>query len=88
MMVPMTKKSVMSAIIRDAIRNSGRSLNQLSRETGITQGMLSRFMRDERTLTISTAERLCTVLGLELGPVKKPQPKTSPQKTTQPKRKP
>ena len=52
--------------IRRAIRKSGLSLNQLAEETGVDDGVLSRFMRDERSITLETAEKLADYLGLEL----------------------
>jgi hypothetical protein len=56
--------AAMVALIRDAVRSSGRSLNELGREAGIDSGRLSRFMRGERDLTLSAAVCLCEVLGL------------------------
>jgi transcriptional regulator with XRE-family HTH domain len=51
---------------RQAVRDSGLSLNELARRTKVSQPQLSRFMRDERTLTLPAAARLCEVLGLTL----------------------
>lgn len=58
-----------SAALRDAIRIDGRSLNALARESGVDSGQLSRFMRDERSLTLDSADKLIVALGLkcELG---------------------
>lgn len=55
-------------IFRAAIRESGKSLRKLADETGIQASQLSYFMRGERGLSIDTAERLASVLGLELVP--------------------
>jgi transcriptional regulator with XRE-family HTH domain len=52
--------------LREAIRQSGRSLNQLSQLSGIDSGRLSRFMRGERDITISAVEKICRALGLHL----------------------
>jgi plasmid maintenance system antidote protein VapI len=52
--------------VRQAIAGSGLSLNQLAKATGVHQAQLSRFMRGERTLTLTAAARLCTYLGLHL----------------------
>jgi transcriptional regulator with XRE-family HTH domain len=54
--------------LRDAIRRSGRSLNQLSKASGVGSNQLSRFMRGLRTLTLPAAEKLCRVLHLCLAP--------------------
>jgi transcriptional regulator with XRE-family HTH domain len=61
----------MTKVIQDTIRDSGLSVLEVARRAGITQGQLSRFMRDERTLTLPAAEKVCRVLGLELRPVPK-----------------
>jgi plasmid maintenance system antidote protein VapI len=52
--------------IRQAIAGCGLSLNQLAGATGVHQAQLSRFMRAERTLTLTAAARLCTHLRLRL----------------------
>lgn len=52
--------------IRDAISQSGLSLNQLAERAGIGRDLLSRFMRSERGLTLKTASRVCEALGLRL----------------------
>jgi hypothetical protein len=60
--------------IREAVRESGRSLGELSRATGVGTDRLSRFMRGERTLTLPAAAALCEALGLGLSP-RRPAPK-------------
>ena len=52
--------------LRDAIRASGRSLNQLSVVCGVGRDRLSRFLRGERGLTLEAAEKICDVLRLHL----------------------
>jgi transcriptional regulator with XRE-family HTH domain len=54
--------------LRQAVRESGRSLSELGRQAGLDHGRLSRFMRGERDLTLSAAARLCAVVGLCLVP--------------------
>src|SRR5262245_16469785 len=56
------------AQLRQAIRGSGLSLNELGRRTGVTEGQLSRFLRGDRTLTLPAAAKVCLYLGLELRP--------------------
>lgn len=60
-----------SETLREAIRRDGRSLNQLARDSGCDDSVLSRFMRDERTITARVLDRLCNVLGLDLRPAGK-----------------
>jgi DNA-binding phage protein len=52
--------------LRNAIVASGRSLNQLSKETGVGADRLSRFVRGQRDLVLSAAERVCRALDLHL----------------------
>jgi DNA-binding phage protein len=52
--------------LREAIRASGRSLRDLESTTGINRSQISRFLRGERDLTLTTAEQLIKALGLKL----------------------
>jgi transcriptional regulator with XRE-family HTH domain len=52
--------------LRRAVAGCGLSLNGLARETGVSAGQLSRFLRGERTLTLKAAARLCAYLKLSL----------------------
>jgi hypothetical protein len=52
--------------LRRAIAGCRLSLNQLAGATGVHQAQLSRFMRAERTMTLTAAGKLCTYLGLRL----------------------
>ena len=52
--------------LQDAIRQSGRSLRDLGRETDVGADRLSRFMRGQRSLTLPGVARLADALGLEL----------------------
>jgi transcriptional regulator with XRE-family HTH domain len=52
--------------LREAIAGCGLSLNQLSQAAGIDRGLLSRFLRHERTLTLAVVAKVSKVLGLSL----------------------
>jgi transcriptional regulator with XRE-family HTH domain len=65
--------------LKDAIRESGQSLNQISKATGVGSNQLSRFMRGERTLTLPVAEKLCDALGLRLVGERKARPRPAPK---------
>jgi len=52
--------------LREAIRQSGQTLNHLSGVCGVGRDRLSRFLRGERDLTLSAAEQICRALGLHL----------------------
>ena len=58
--------------LRRAILQSGMSRYEVSKQTGIDQGTLSRFVsedpRKHRTITLTTASRLAEALGLKLAP--------------------
>ncbi|MEN6308376.1 MAG: helix-turn-helix transcriptional regulator [Anaerohalosphaeraceae bacterium] len=53
-------------ILQEAIRDSGMTLLHISQQSGVDHSQLSRFMRNARNLTITTAEKVGTLLGLEL----------------------
>jgi transcriptional regulator with XRE-family HTH domain len=52
--------------LRNAIRSSGQSLNQLSKVCGVGKDRISRFLRGERDLTFVGASRIAEALGIEL----------------------
>jgi transcriptional regulator with XRE-family HTH domain len=52
--------------IQQAIRESGLSLSELGRVSGVSQGQLSRFIRSERILSLPAAARVCEALGIQL----------------------
>ena len=59
--------------IAKAIEKSGKSRNQISKETGIDNAVLCRIVTGSGTGSCSTktADILCKYLGLELKPKKK-----------------
>jgi antitoxin component HigA of HigAB toxin-antitoxin module len=60
--------------LRQAIGGCGVSLNQLAKATGVHRAQLSRFLRGERTLTLTAVAKLCAHLGLQLaGPGLNPE---------------
>jgi transcriptional regulator with XRE-family HTH domain len=61
-----TKPPDLADQLRRAIGGCGMSLNQLAKATGVNKGQLSRFMRNERSLTLPAAAKLCAHLGLYL----------------------
>jgi transcriptional regulator with XRE-family HTH domain len=58
--------SGLKAQLRQAIRDSGQSLNQLSALCGVGRDRLSRFVRGERGISMDAAEKICEVLRLRL----------------------
>jgi len=52
--------------IRNAIEAKVKSRYQLSRETGIDQAQLSRWMKGRGGMGVGNAEKLAEALGLEI----------------------
>ncbi|MDZ4779138.1 MAG: helix-turn-helix transcriptional regulator [Planctomycetia bacterium] len=52
--------------LREAIRNSGATQMEIAQAVGISDGIISRFMREERSMNLETAEKLAGHFGLEL----------------------
>lgn len=63
---PKTSPDDFATILRAAIRSSDQTLYRLSMDTGIGQDVLSRFVREERGLSLETAGRLAVHLGYAL----------------------
>ncbi len=55
--------------IRQAIIDSGQSLNELSRLTGVHVSRISRFVRGERSIDVAAASALCQALGYGLAKI-------------------
>ncbi len=56
----------MEQIIRQAIEDDGRTVEQLEAASGVDKGIISRFSKGKRTLRLPTVEKLCKTLHLEL----------------------
>ena len=52
--------------IKEAIRDSGKTLYRIGKESSVGPDRLSRFMRGERSLSLEAAEKICEALGLRL----------------------
>lgn len=55
-----------AAIVRKAIHESGLSRYEISKQTGVEESVLSRFVSGERSMNLDTLDRLRSVLKLEL----------------------
>ncbi|HKI36281.1 MAG TPA: helix-turn-helix transcriptional regulator [Gemmataceae bacterium] len=49
--------------LREAIRASGKSAGQLAASSGVDKGIITRFLRGERSITVETADKLIAALG-------------------------
>ena len=63
--------SPLIGILKETIRDSGLSLNELSKRTGVDNSQLSRFLRGERIISLTAAEKLVEYFGLKLAPANK-----------------
>lgn len=66
---------MISKQLKDAIAKCGKTPYQISKDTGIAQPILSRFLSSDpethRDIRLEkTADKLAAYFGLELGPVK------------------
>lgn len=52
--------------MRQTIENSGFTMYQVAKESGVAPAILSRFMSGKRTLTLPTAEKIAQIVGLTL----------------------
>ena len=67
----------LARIIRAAIERDGRSLYRIAQEADVSYQALHPFARGQREdIVLSTADRLCRVLGLTLRPVQSKRRKT------------
>jgi plasmid maintenance system antidote protein VapI len=53
-------------MLRQVIRDSGVSQEEVGRRTGIPAPVVSRLLSGKRDLTLRTADKLAVYLGLEL----------------------
>ena len=65
------KKTDLARELRAAFKVSGMSRFALSKRSGVSYSVIHRFIGEERDLTLGTASKLATVLGLELHPKRK-----------------
>lgn len=57
----------LSRALREAIRDSGKSVYQIAKAANVSQIVISRFLSGERDIRMETADRLAEVLGLKAG---------------------
>ncbi|XZE21811.1 helix-turn-helix domain-containing protein [Pirellulaceae bacterium SH449] len=52
--------------IRNAINASELTLYRIAKDSGVSVPSITRFVNEERTISLETADKLCKCLGLEL----------------------
>jgi transcriptional regulator with XRE-family HTH domain len=72
---------LLSDALRAAIRRAPVSRYKIATETGVAQSALSRFVSGERSLDLTSVDRLAAYLGLELvGAERKQKARTNKQR--------
>ena len=61
--------------LRAAVVESGLTLGQITRDTGIDKSALSRFVNGERGVSMEALDKLGEYLGLRIVKTRKPQEK-------------
>jgi hypothetical protein len=56
----------LSQALRDAFRDSDKSMVQIAQDAGVSQIVVSRFVSGERDVRMATADELAEALGLKL----------------------
>ncbi len=77
--MPPTQPTTITEALRRAIEASGKTVNQIGAEAGVSHSVILRFQSGERDLRLETADKLATVLGVK---VTVPTPKQSRKATT------
>ena len=62
----MARKQRFSDQLRRAVESSDKTRYQISKETGIDQGNLARFVNQGAGLSMDSVDKLCECLGLRL----------------------
>ena len=65
----------MLSLIRETFERSGLSMKRLSVNAGVPYAAVHGLIRGSRDPQLTTASRLCRVLGLELRPVQRRAPR-------------
>lgn len=70
--MPMRKKvpQMLTEQLRGIVRDCGKTLGELARETGVDKSALSRFLRGERGLSMEGLDKVGACLGLAILQVK------------------
>lgn len=58
--------SSLSELLKRSIRESGRSIDEIANEAGVSPSLLGNFLSGERDIHMTTADKLASSLGLEV----------------------
>lgn len=68
--MPSTRKTTLTEQLQQAIDASGKTRYRISKDTGISQSVLSLFCNGQRGLSLAAVDVLVSYLDLELTPRK------------------
>ena len=60
------KRQRLQDSLKAAIRQTGKPLYRLAKESGVSQPIIYRFVSGERDIRLETADKLAAALGLRL----------------------
>jgi len=60
------KREPIPQALRTAIKQAGKTVYQIAKESGVAHPIILRFLSGERDIRLETAEKLAHALGLEL----------------------
>lgn len=72
----MTASPSISGALKLAVQAAGMSAYDLSKKSGVSQSVLSRWMTGKRDITLVTADKIASGLGLDC---RMSRPKKTPQ---------
>ena len=58
--------------LREAVRQSGKTMYRIAKDSGVTQPVLARFMAEQRDIRAATFAKIAAAMGLELRPKRQP----------------
>jgi predicted transcriptional regulator len=61
----------LAAVLREALDDAGLNPFQVSQRAGIPYAAIHGFVHNDRDMMLSTASKLCDLLGLELRPMQR-----------------
>jgi len=60
------KRQHLQDVLKAAIRQTGKPLYRIAKESGVSQPIIYRFVSGERDIRLETADKLAAALGLRL----------------------
>ena len=63
---PAAPSDSLSAVLRQVIRESGKSVEEVARAAGVSPIVITGFLSGQRDIRMATADKLADVLGLKL----------------------